>query len=129
MSARTPHVNVKQNDRQTACGSMLPSFAFLSVEARSSVALADRRVECMEPSSFGRVSIAYNWNTANTSFQFWNAKPNDALSLSIGMDPEEAPAQEEEEDDEEDFSDNYDESFTSDSESYHEDLLEADLTE
>jgi len=36
---------------------------------------------------------------------------------------------EDEEDDEEDFSDNYDESFTSDSESYHEDLLEADLTE
>ena len=99
MSVRTPHAPVKQNDRHTACGSMLPSFAFLSVEARSSVVLADSRGECLEPSSFGRVSIAYSGSTTNTSFHFWNAKPNDALSLSIGMDPEEAPAQEEEEDD------------------------------
>ena len=56
----------------------------------------------MEPSSFGSVSIAYSGSTDNSSFRFWNAtkaRPNDALPLSIGMDPEEAPVQEEEETD------------------------------
>ena len=81
---------------------MLPSFANLLIEPHSPTAGIEQsncQGERLVPVSFGRVSIAYSGSTTNTSFQFWNARPSDALPLSIGMDPEEGVVQEEEEGD------------------------------